>query len=145
MTVVNCQFNENAGWEGGAVRYTNNDEAEAKVLVKDCMFIKNKDAKSNGNGSGGAVNFTAWNSTIEVVNCDFDGNTVGNAGGALRISGKFKLDHCDFYNNIAGAHAGGWLDGDEATVNNCIFGKNISTDNAEGTALKCQVKNLTFI
>ena len=143
MTVLNCQFNENAGWEGGAIRYTNADEAEMSIQVKDCTFTKNKDAKSNGNGSGGAINYTAWNSTIEIINCQFDGNTVGNAGGALRINGKFNLDHCDFYNNIAGAHAGGWLDAEVATVSNCTFGKNTSTGNAEGTAFKGQIKDLT--
>lgn len=143
MTVLNCQFNENAGWEGGAIRYTNADEAEMSIQVKDCTFTKNKDAKSNGNGSGGAINYTAWNSTIEITNCQFDGNTVGNAGGALRINGKFNLDHCDFYNNIAGAHAGGWLDAEVATVSNCTFGKNTSTGNAEGTAFKGQIKDLT--
>lgn len=144
MTIINCQFNENAGWEGGAIRYTNADEAEMVVLVKDSKFIKNKDAKSNGNGSGGAINFTAWNSTIEIINSNFDGNTVGNAGGALRISGNFQLDHCDFLNNIAGAHAGGWLDGNKAIVSNCNFGKNTSTGNAEGTALKGQIKDLAI-
>ncbi|MBC8592636.1 right-handed parallel beta-helix repeat-containing protein [Oscillospiraceae bacterium N12] len=143
MTVLNCQFNENAGWEGGAIRYTNADEAEMSIQVKDCTFTKNKDAKSNGNGSGGAINYTAWNSTIEITNCQFDGNTVGNAGGALRINGKFNLDHCDFYNNIAGDHAGGWLDAEVATVSNCTFGKNTSTGNAEGTAFKGQIKDLT--
>lgn len=145
LTVTESSFTQNYAWEGGAIRYNQTDgDVEQVVTFTSCDFVKNTDARENGNGSGGGVNLNGWNSLFVMNDCLFDQNVVGNAGGAMRINGKFNIENCRFIKNQAGAHAGSWVDGPEAIMKNCIFDGNISTGNAEGTAMKGQVGTLTL-
>lgn len=145
LDISDCLFERNYAWEGGAIRYHQSDDnMEESVTINNCNFIKNVDAPSNGNGSGGAINFTGWNSSIFIDNCLFEENSAGNAGGALKFNGKFTIKNTTINKNLAGAHAGGWLDGPEALIQNVVFSDNISTGNAEGTAIKGQINDLAI-
>ena len=126
VKVYGCQFIDNFGKNGGAVR----GEAE------NCIFINNK-AYSGGAIYGDATNcvFISNSATLSggalyngyALNCSFTNNHAQFTGGAMHGNfGTCLALNCNFTNNSAGENGGAISNGN---ANFCIFEQNHANRN----------------
>ena len=114
--VLNCDFINNSGRNGGAVCFMENGN------VTNCNFINN-----TADIHGGAVFFMVDGN---VANCNFINNTAGLEGGAFRIDGTGNVANCNFTNNkaLANMFSGGAIWIQWGDVLNCSFINNFGKD-----------------
>jgi hypothetical protein len=157
VSVVNCEFRDNAGRSGGAVwagagstvsieasHFVDNAAVEyggalsvdgASATVGRCLLIENRAA------FGGAVAAVAPSALSQLVNSVVAGNRALNAGGAVYIAGAgsgLELVHATVAGNDAPTATGLFCgDGGQANVDSCImWGETpFSSIAAEGTVV----------
>lgn len=126
MSVRNCRFVDNAGWQGAAIAVD-----ASNPRIESCIFLNNEAAF-------GAGVFVGSNSNATIVRCDFQQNHASGHGGAIAQDGgaEINIANCRFLNNDAefGGGALSIFEGD-AILTNCIFVAN-SADNGPGGALE---------
>ncbi len=83
-TVIDSTFSENAGTLGGAV-YASGSEAARFESVE---FIGNGPSETKPTKSGGAIYIIS--ATVDVADCDFDGNIATSGGGAIYLAATEK-------------------------------------------------------
>lgn len=94
LTVINCVFINNKAPQGGALYACNS--LSQKVTVENCTFINS--SAYNGGGGGGAI--YNYKTNLNVVNCNFSGNTAQDySGGAIFNYGTLNVYDSTFKNN----------------------------------------------
>ena len=109
--IFNGEFVGNSALYGGAI-------AAKGGVVKNVIFMNNRAE------SGGAVYF---NDTGEVLNCEFDNNTITDEfgdGGAVYFNNGGTVSDSTFTNNNAGYSAGAVYFAGQGTINNSYFENN---------------------
>lgn len=87
--IVNCVFEGNVTYEGGAVHFT----SLSHPTVIGCVFLNNQ-----AYGGGGMVISSGSGALVE--DCTFAGNMAYSSGGALGMAwSKVELVGCTFYDN----------------------------------------------
>jgi len=157
-TIVDCNFTNNIGYEGGAIANHGGNAAQSSrnFLVLNCTFINNVATNIGGAISNNflyAINFTVINSTFinnhadskggaiynecptdsSVDNCNFINNTANEYGGAIYNwkGSNFNLTNSNFTNNSASN--GGAIYNNDSCPNFNIYNstfENNSADNA---------------
>ncbi len=97
--VENCRFEQNNARSGGGLNFAN-----ANGIVENCVFKENTVVEWSG-GLGGAVG-SVNNTSLEVINCDFESNVAGKGGGGLYYSlwgnnsnSSLLVRNCEFTKN----------------------------------------------
>jgi len=148
--IVNCTFNANSGFFGGAVfiggtsdstfnacafsdNYANHGGGVcidlAAATLNYCGFFGNETPHG-----GGAM--LATKSDVELVNCLFAGNSATgtlSCGGGVHLDGNVaSLINCVFSGNFAANQGGAVYNNSALTVANCTFSANASEAPAGG-------------
>lgn len=114
LSIVNC-----VGAFGPAVQMTN-----VSGTITDCRFF------GNVGTSGGALDIRQ--SSVEIVRCTFEDNTVDRWGGAANCwDSRIAFEDCTFRDNVAASTGGAvYLKNNESsTFDDCLF-----VDNTAGYA-----------
>ena len=147
MTVRNCDFIENDGWDGVGV-YSNKS---SNCVVEGCTFDKN---------TGGGAGAVRLDGTFTITDCVFNGNEINAHPGGWFDGSVGAISNCIYTNNKSAARQNGVIFkvqmGEEINVTNCyatgksgksIAGigwgssglmKNVSIVNNTGTAIAFQ-------
>ncbi len=113
VTILNCQFIDNESHhQGGALFYFNDADPTDphNLTIEDTLFDGNdavEGAQTTQNGGAIAVHNA---NDVTVTNCDFDGNTAHDYGGAVYIvaTGSVTFEEmCTFTENEALNELGG--------------------------------------
>jgi len=160
VTLNTCDFINNTGGavycgSHSTVNINNNYDPNHR-----CLFMANSDPDDGGDlrydigidfGSGGAV-YIGTDSSADIQNCFFSGNSAKNDGGALKCESDINLKKCSFGNNNAENGYGGATDvytqqaHTPLTIdaNNCIYfgnqapsGGGFSSENFKATFTDC--------
>jgi predicted outer membrane repeat protein len=83
----------------------------AVATFQNISFIKAKNATPYA--AGGAI--YAYNSSINLIDCDFVGNTAYSGGAFYAHNSNVSVSRCNFRNNIAG-HSGGAIDARSSNI-----------------------------
>ena len=154
--VSDCSFEGNTCANLGGVA---NNGFGGTMTYTGCNFVTNH----TSNGSGGALSLQNDQTTVNVINCNFNGNATDatGAGGAIfsgtaGSSNHINLTNCLFEGNIAGGVGGAVQVGDNGpnldgtfTATNCIFNFNsgaqqggaINIGNANSSITSCLFTN----
>ncbi len=125
--ISNCTFTGNTGGLGAAGMGIYNDQRCHPVVI-NCLFTAN--LGHGGTNLGGAI--YNYDSSITLIGCDFVGNVVDAAGGAMGNDGPGTITvlNCRFMNNSSG-----WLGGAVVNLNDptttftdCLFAGNTAED-----------------
>ena len=135
-TVVNCQFNKNKGYEGGAIR-----SEESNINVDYSNFIAN-----SAGLVGGAIRTSNCNGKfVRITNSLFE-MCSAYAGGSLAITDDCKLfvNECEFRENSARTVGSGIqiMPGSKSRLPTVI--ENSKFMNNSASALDITVNNLTL-
>ena len=122
LKIINCAFEKNTADDlnGGAV-YSVGD-----VLVKNSTFINNC-----ADDSGGAIYNIYSGSTLKIINCIFEKNTVDDLnGGAVYSVGDVLVKNSTFGSNQADDSGGAIYYAAEKSFNiiNCLLKNNLADD-----------------
>ena len=137
---IDCLFINNVADEGGALTF------HSSGTIKNCTFIDNK-----ANMYGGAVSsgFLYETMKLNVVDCNFEGNTALN-GGAMWANGlNIIIDNTNFKNNHVTDNGGAiYVTAQDVTIKSSIFDSNNA--NVDGGAVYIKgtntvVKDSTFL
>jgi predicted outer membrane repeat protein len=127
VIIADSMFENNAAPKGGAVY-----SSPAHVKITGCRFRHNTafvpDAGSFWHSGGGAI--LASSSTMQLEDCDFQGNRSADAGGAIESgpAGGLVLTNCVFAGNRA-AHAGAIHTTErDLRLENCTLASNLDAD-----------------
>ena len=95
--VVNCQFFDNDGAEGGAIHC---EFGSAGATLVNCLFIGNI-ATGNQGDHGGAIDHGITSGLMIVTNCTFTDNTADLEGGAIFLheGGQAIITNSILWNN----------------------------------------------
>ena len=135
VTISNCSFENNSGFNGGAI-YCSRCE---NCIISDCYFKNNI---ATGDYGGGI--YSTYSKT-NISNCTFIGNEAkgrggeehfGRGGGAYLASKEGSVSNCYFENNTAKEGGGLSLYYNNFEVTNCDFKNNKAT--RMGGAIRCQ-------
>jgi len=132
ITIINCTFQSNVGDSGGAVML--HDDATGSKII-DCIFTNNNCGLVGDNdfAEGGALTIRASN--VEVINCNFPGNSAPVRAGALAISTdalNTVIKNCNFQNNYAPRGGAIYIITSNSQIINCNFKNNKATDGNGG-------------
>ncbi len=118
-TIRNCVFLDNvASSSGGAIKCM--EGCSPKIV--DCSFIDNIAAA--GSTSGGGLSAGAGYRGL-IARCTFMGNSAGNGGAAAFWDSSPEIVDCDFIDNHAGHHGGGVQSSySSASFHGCSFRAN---------------------
>lgn len=128
--VLDCTFENNTAWYGGAISVEN-----ATVIAEKCLFSKCESRKH-----GGAVVTNAEGAKLVLKDCSFSECAAGGNSGVLSLgSGVLEAEGCTFEkntlksdNNSPVARINKWLNGSaegetvHATFKNCKFNANVN-------------------
>ena len=120
LTLINCQFINNSGVNGGAI-YNH-----SPLTMINCTF-------TNNNASyGGAIYETSSSSSFSLNNCTFKNNLATNYGAAIYFTNRDTLPKtiikCTFINNIA-LDKGIYNNNDNLMIYNSTFDNDTSIYN----------------
>lgn len=156
LTITVCTFNSNSAGSGaGTGRAGGAVHARGTTAIDDCLFLNNSSGKSGGaieiqygslllsgttfSGNtavllGGAASIMQGN----VTACTFHGNTAGDSGAAVSVSGQNStFARCTFSGNTAHGRGGGGVAAfGPASFTNCTFSGNVATTGG-GAGLWC--------
>ena len=121
-----CLFTNNSGDLGGGIW----NGIQGLVISRGCTFIDNE-----ADLFGGAM-YSEVESSTEIFNCVFSGNTAGDKGGGVYgepFLGLMHLVNCTFAGNHANRGGGAAVATDNVVdIENCVFWGN--THDGSGTA-----------
>ena len=122
LDIISCNIINNSAKECGGVHINNLVEQNTKVSIIDTRFynnsstelinLSNSSYKINGNTGGGAI-FSS--ESMEIINCDFVGNSAVGNGGAIFSKGAENITIIADGNQMNGnkvtdtSSVGGWL------------------------------------
>lgn len=96
--IHNCNFQDNAAKEDGAVLHISADHNKVTVNISHSVFARN-----NSGGHGGAIYIDSMDDTPDAVTireCSFSGNNSGKCGGAVYAKkSKIRIVRSLFSNN----------------------------------------------
>ena len=151
VNISNCKFLNNESDVGGAILVFNGKNENSKINLLNCEFRSNLAKgsfefyddvyKLNGELSGGGAIFSS--ESLEIINCDFVGNSAVGNGGAIFSKGAENVTIIADGNQMNGnkvtdtSSVGGWLyvdgyvtDGDtQIKVTNLVMSINNSQIN----------------
>ncbi|MDR0869189.1 MAG: autotransporter-associated beta strand repeat-containing protein [Planctomycetaceae bacterium] len=125
LTLETAAFTGNKAVSGGAVHTVN----ETVILAQNAVFERNEATA----GTGGAINFAANNSQIDVSMAKFIDNTASGDGGAVRLNKNSKIiaTHTSFYNNTSTTGGGAAIKiGDNGQIHG--YGSQFDNNTANG-------------
>ena len=95
---INCVFENNQAWMGGALYFRN---VASKALVYDCQFRNNQSEQVGGS-------IFMIKAQVEISDCLFEKNRTGNAGGAITVfrDSALELFKTDLDHNQSGISGG---------------------------------------
>ena len=136
----NCIFIDNKADRGGALTF----HASGKII--NCTFIDNKAELYGGAISTG---FLYDYMELNVVDCNFDGNTAP-LGGAIQAKGlNIIVDDSNFKNNVATEYGGAInIEAEDVTVKDSVFNSNKAHINGGAVYIKgknTHVQNSSFL
>jgi predicted outer membrane repeat protein len=104
LTLLNCIFSCNEGFNGGAVVY---DGQDGHVDIRRCTFSDNGafgwEIRGQPYAGGGALHIYTSGSLydVEVTDCLFERNWTADGGGAIHLEVPGRLHDCRFVGNQA--------------------------------------------
>ena len=121
IIISNSSFINNiAGTSGGAIYNAEN----AHSSLNNCTFINNSANTTTIGGGGGAI-YT--DSSIDVIDCIFNGNIANNRrAGAIYSTGDLTVKNTNFTNNVAGTEGGAIFSRLNVIMSNSTFINNIA-------------------
>lgn len=127
--------------------------ANALIDIQNCEFNGNH-VDADWAAKGGAINFAADSSELNIVNSIFKNNYLDNGhGGAIYGQNNFKslvIDGCEFINNTApgdGSAISAYCGGDVSVLNTKFINQTspvIYDEQRNAVSLNLFVKNITF-
>lgn len=147
-TLNDCIFSENSAVSSGG--HIRNDTDGDEVIYNNCLF---EDAISGG---WGGAHTCYGPGTYTITNCEYEGNTCPNFGGAVNCgigADQVTFDGCSFNGNFASSASGGALyvqnDSTNLSVLNCSFENNSSSNDGGAIGVfssqQTVVENSSFI
>lgn len=128
----NCTFTENSAYYGGAIEILGRSDTLLNVVeFQDCKFYRNVSLDVSG-----AIDFQGnWFNQLELINCEFIGNSTKRIGGGVGINStnlqhsKVKIAQCVFKENSAAVGVGIYINDsftkfDEVAIDSCLFEQN---------------------
>ncbi|MEP7163306.1 MAG: choice-of-anchor Q domain-containing protein [Ferruginibacter sp.] len=116
LTLINCSFKNNISaspYGGGAIFA----QSSSVMTISGCTFLDNS-AKGPGigfSGSGGAV---IANTSCNITNCTFTGNSATTQAGAIRLDNNSSMVNCTVTGNaVTGNGLGGGVYGSNVASN----------------------------
>ena len=123
-TIVDCTFDGNVGYVGGAIHATN-----GVVLTIESTTFKNHSI----GGDGGAISLEDSATAATIENCTFVNNQVGIEGGAIYVGSVASLDVKDStFDSNAGNYGGAVSTHSAASFERCTFHGNEATASSDG-------------
>ena len=162
MSIVECTFEENEAYSGGAIDFQGNTGMNPEATIINCLFRNNKaDAggaiaclQNIGNSQltvkdshfitneatiyGGAI-YSDDLSTVNVTSSEFEGNNATN-GGAVYFNGAGNVSNCIFTANSA--ENGGAIYG-RGNATDSVFTNNAAS-NLGGAIYNCNYEDCIF-
>ncbi len=123
--VGNCIFENNTaglGNVGGGICNFNSNP-----IIFKCQFVNNNVLSDDAGGGGGAI-ANSFNSSPEITNCFFSGNSTLFGGALYNSSGDPIITKCRFVNNIAYSGGAIYTFTNNVMIHQCEF-----VDNAADT------------
>lgn len=146
LTIEDCTFSDNTGYNGGAVATNGWDGTGVVITVSESVFTGNIATAPaiSGGGNGGGAFYMSGHSEMTVSDSTFSGNQSGNGGAIHLLHSNLLATNVDFNANVANNSAGGggggaiYMDGTrnlsgEVRINDCTFYHN--TTNQLGGAM----------
>ena len=115
-SLIGCTFFRNSSGMGGGVSFVRCDS-----ILAGCVFESNRaEYNDEGDGSGGGIQASEYESTLTLSDCVFVGNTARFGAGLRNAGPRLSIQGCVFQSNIAELHSGGmafysWEDGVKMT------------------------------
>ncbi len=121
LQIANSTLSANFAAEGGAIAVVG-----STFTLRRSSVIGNLADAAAAAGGGLVARNTAIISSVNLENCTFSGNQVGNAGGALAlVATNADVRHCTIANNSAANNGGGVLSvGTVTTMRNTLIAGN---------------------
>lgn len=150
FTVSGCAFSGNEAQTGAMQASGGGLKIDASSgQVNHCDFIGNHSALFGGGLSAIDYLGAPGNNTVEVLDCNFEGNSTENNDGGLSFNSwvnnnRYIAKRCTFDGNTA-ANSGGGMSFHVSTsssnakmlVDDCVFSKNTAVENASALLVNC--------
>ncbi|WP_458453653.1 hypothetical protein [Methanobrevibacter sp.] len=121
-----CTFINNSADQGGSLTF------HASGTISNCHFIDNKATSKYGGAL--STGFLYDSMILNVVNCEFDGNTAPKGGAVQAMGLNVNILDCDFKNNYAESYGGAVnIEATNVKVDNSRF--NYNTVGIDGGAI----------